>query len=145
MIKQITNTDPTKGETTLNCNPNLVHVVIPYGDPEWFDFRNQGISGVYDSGIGASEIGKVMQAEPEKYRPVLPEMIEHEAGINLPDRRITEAMLSGILAEPTILNRWQYWDNTDYGYLDNYLANRKLREFGLVGAYIYNKKYPRLS
>lgn len=144
MIKVITNCDPSQGETTMNCNPNLVHVYIPVHDPEWFDFRTVGIKGVYESGFGASEVSKVMQVEPEHYRPVLPELIEHKAGISVPQRRITEAMLSGIFAEPTILERWEYWDNSDYGYLDRYLCNEKMREFDRVNAYIYNKRFPWL-
>lgn len=144
MINVVTNIDSSKGKTTLNCNPNLVHVEIATHDPEWFDFRTTGIKGVYAGGFGASEASKIMQIEAEKYRPVLPEMLEHKAGINRPQRRMTEAMLSGLLAEASILQRWEFWDNTDFGYLDRFLANEKMREFALVNSYIYNKRFPWL-
>ena len=55
-VKIITNTAPQKGETTLNCNPNLVHVQIQVHSPDWFKFRTTGIDGVYNGGIGASEV-----------------------------------------------------------------------------------------
>lgn len=143
-VETITNIDPALGETTLNCNPNLIHYKIPYSDPLWYDFRYAGIPGVYPGGIGASEIPKVMRAEAEQYRPVLPEMVEWKAGISIPKREITEAALSGILAEPAILTRWGFADGTEKGYLANYLANRQLRTCRRVNSYIVNKRFPWL-
>ena len=143
-LRIITNTDPKKGPTTLNCNPNLTHYVIPVHDPLWFEFRTTGIPGVYDSGIGASECYKTLQTEPEQYEPVLPQMLEQKAGISPVKRRMTAPMLAGILHEKTILNIWQYYDGTHDGHLQNFMDNDKKREFGTVNAYIVNKNYPWL-
>jgi hypothetical protein len=144
MIKVIDNTDPSKGETTLNQNPNLVHVCIPTHEPEWFDFRYGGIEGIYDIGIGASEVAKFIGTESEEYRPVLPELYLMKAGIKQPERSLNEATLSGLLAEDSILERWEYWDNTPNGYINNYLLGKKLRKHKKVNAYIYNKRFPWL-
>lgn len=141
-IKIIDNIDSSKGETTLNRNPNLIHYCIPAHSTDWFDFRLTGIPNVYNGGWGASEISKLMRIEREDYAPVLPQLMEWKAGIGTPQRRMTEAMLSGILAEPTILERWQYYDGLALGYLDNYLANDKKRKCKQIGAYIVNKRFP---
>lgn len=143
MAKIITNTDPALGETVFNCNPNLTHYVIPVHDPLWFDFRTTGALG-YEGLAGASEIGKFMQIEPEKYSPVLPEVIEEKAGLRPVSRRFTPAMMAGIMHEPTILKMWQYFDGTSDGYCTNFLADDKKRTFGTIGAYIVNKNYPWL-
>lgn len=144
MLNIVTNTDPKLGKTTLDCNPNLVHVEIPYHDPNWFDFRYAGIPEIYDGGIGGSEISMLMGVDPEDYRPVLPEVLQWKAGISIPNRRINKGMLRGIKMEPIILDYWTMYDGTEYGYLDKYLANEKMRDFGLVHAYIYNKRFPHL-
>ncbi|HMG15868.1 MAG TPA: YqaJ viral recombinase family protein [Saprospiraceae bacterium] len=143
-LQIITNIDSSLGPTTLNCNPNLVHVQIPYHDPAWFDFRYQGIQEIYEGGIGASECSLLMGVDPEDYRPVLPELLQWKAGINIPERRINKGMLRGIKMEPIILDYWTLYDGTDYGYLDKYLANEKMRSFGLIHAYIYNKRFHHL-
>jgi len=134
----------TEGKSALNSNPNLVHVHIPVHDIEWFDFRYGGIAGVYEGGFGASEVAKVLGAEKEDYRPVLPELLQWKAGLREPERNINEATLSGILAEDSILERWEYWDNTPDGYLNNYLLGKKMRKHQKVNAYIYNKRFPWL-
>lgn len=143
-IKIITNTDPTKGETVMNCNPNLTHYCIPVHSPEWYDFRYGGIEGVYDGGIGASECYKVLQVEKEDYAPVLPQLMEWKAGFPRPEQKMTEAMLWGILHEPTILNAWKRIDGTDEGYVLNYVLNEIKRKCEPVNAYIVNKRFPWL-
>lgn len=143
MTKIITNTDKNLGETTFNCNPNLVHYVIPTHDPLWHDFRTVGALG-YDGGIGASECHKFLRVETEKYRPVLPELIEWKAGITKPQQRLTKAMMAGILMEPVILEFWKYYDGLPDSYTDNFLAKSPKREYGRVNAYIVNKKMPWL-
>lgn len=143
-IKTITNTDPKLGETTLNCNPNLTHYCIPVHSPEWHDFRTQGIPNVYDGGWGASEIYKVLQVEREDYAPVLPQLMEYKAGIGKPEQKLNEAMLWGILNEPTILSVWRRLDGTKEGYLTNYLINQIIRNCTPVNAYIVNKRMPHL-
>lgn len=143
-IKIITNTNPKKGETTLNCNPNLTHYCIPVHTQEWYDFRYTGIEGVYDGGFGASEIYKVLRVEKEDYAPVLPQLMEYKAGIGKPLNEMSEAALWGILAEPTILFAWKRYDGTDTGYVQNYVLNELRRLCEPVNAYIVNKKYPWL-
>lgn len=142
-VQILTNTDTLKGDTVLNCNPDLTHYCIPVHDPLWFEFRSTGAMG-HPGGIGASEVAKFMKTEPEKYEPVLPQVIEQKAGLSTSQRRMTESMLSGILAEPTILHRWGFWDGTRDGYLTNFLARDQKRECKTVNAYIVNKKYPWL-
>lgn len=140
MAHIITNTDPTKGEVTLNCNPNLVHYVIPVHSQEWFDFRTIGAMG-YTGGFGASEVYKTLQKGSEQYEPVLPQLLEQKAGISPVRRNMTSYMLAGILHENTILDLWQYYDGTHDGYITNYMNRDKKRVYGRVGAYIVNKNY----
>lgn len=142
-VRIITNTDKGKGETTFNCNPNLTHYCIPVHDPLWFDFRTVGALG-YAGGIGGSECAKFMRVEAEKYSPVLPQLMEYKAGIGRHERRMTQSMLSGILAESSILQRWEYWDGTPEGYCMNYMAGDKKRLCKTVNSYIVNKKFPWL-
>lgn len=143
-IKIITNTDPTKGETVMNCNPNLTHYCIPVHSPEWYDFRYGGIEGVYDGGWGGSEVAKTLQLEKEQYAPVLPQLMEWKAGFQRPTEKVKESAFWGIMHEPTILNVWKRYDGTDEGYITNYVANEIRRKHSPVGAYIVNKKYPWL-
>lgn len=143
-VKIITNTNPDLGETTFNCNPNLVHYCIPTHDPLWHDFRTVGIKDIYDGGWGGSEAYKCLRVDTEKYRPVLPELIEWKAGISKPQQRLTKSMMAGILMEPVILEFWKYYDGLPDTYTDNFLAKSPKREFGTVNAYIVNKKMPWL-
>lgn len=142
-VRIITNTDPAKGETVFNCNPNLVHYVIPHNDPLWHDFRTIGAMG-YPGGWGASEVHKTLRVEKEDYRPVLPELIEWKSGISKPTTKMTKFMMMGILMEPVILDIWTYYDGLHETYPDNFAVRQRKREYGTVGAYIVNKKMPWL-
>lgn len=129
-------------EHTLNQNPNLTEFIIPSHSDEWYKFRTTGIEGVYDGGFGASEIGTILGLND--YRPVLPELLQYKDGSMEPRRNVTEASLSGILAESSILERWQYWDGTDLGYLKCWQEGEVQRKYRTLNSYVVNKKWPWL-
>lgn len=131
-------------ESAFNNNPNIVGYEIPLHSEEWHQFRQTGIPNVYPGGFGASEISTICGKNSRKYGMILPVLLEHKAGLSIPERRINEHMLSGILAEPIILERWKYYDGTELGYLKNYQDNKVVRNHRLVNMYLVNKKYPWL-
>lgn len=132
-------THPTE---VFNNNPNLTEYHIETHSPEWYQFRSTGVPGVYDGGFGASEIGTILGLSD--YRPVLPELLQQKDGGVQPRNRVTEASLSGILAEQSILERWQYWDGTELGYLTHWQNRAIQRKYKTLDCYIVNEKFPWL-
>jgi hypothetical protein len=127
----------------FNNNPEIIGFDIPVHDDNWFKFRTIGIEG-YEGGFGASEIATICGKTSPTYGKILPVLLNEKAGISTPERAMNEHMLSGILAEPIILERWDYYDGTEKGYLTNYLNNRKIRNHRTVNMYLVNKKFPWL-
>lgn len=117
----------------FNNNKNLLEFQIPKSSPDWLEFRKLG--------FGASEQGTVQGCNDYEILPVL---IEKKIGVRTQEKAMNEAMLSGILAESIILERWRYYDGTDLGYVDNFVNGKKIREVEAVSSYIVNTKYPRL-
>ena len=129
-------------ENVLNNNSDLMEFSIPVHSKEWYRFRTTGIEGMYDGGFGASEIGTILGLSD--YSPVLSELMQYKDGAMEPKQRVTEASLSGILAESSILDRWQYWDGTELGYLQHWQNRAIQRRFRTLGTYIVNKNWPWL-
>lgn len=117
----------------FNNNKNLLEFQIPKTSPDWLEFRKLG--------FGASEQGVVQGCNDYEILPVL---LEKKIGARTQDKAMNEAMLSGIMAESIILERWRYYDGTDLGYIENFINGNKIREVEPVSSYIVNTKYPRL-
>jgi len=117
----------------FNNNKNLLEFQIPKSHKDWMEFRKLG--------FGASEQGTVQGCNDWE---ILPALLEKKIGVRLDQKTMNERMLSGIMAESIILERWRFYDGTDTGYLENYLEGKKIREVLPVSSYIVNTKYPRL-
>ena len=131
-------------ENAYNNNPDIIGFDIPTHSDDWFKFRTTGIPELYEGGFGASEIATVCGKTSPKYGKIIPVLLNEKAGITLPERIMNEHMLSGILAEPIISDRWNYHDGTDKGYLDNYMNKKRIRECREVDMYLVNKRFPWL-
>lgn len=131
-------------ESAFNNNPNIQGFAIPVHSPEWYQFRTTGMNEIYEGGFGASEISTICGKNNKTYGEIIPVLLNKKAGITPLDRKMNEHMLSGILAEPIILERWRYYDGTDKGYLDNYMTGKVMREHRPVNMYLVNKKFPWL-
>ena len=111
--------------------------------PYWYDFRTVGVPGMYDGGLGASEIGNVLGLN-EKYRPTLMELYHYKVGSEQAPRTINEAMFHGIMQEDYIADLWQYYDGTPDGYIGNKMNGLIKRHCRKPEGYIVNDKYPWL-
>lgn len=132
-----------KGKDAFNSNPHITEYHIPVHSDAWYLFRTTGIPGLdCEATFGASEIGTILGLSD--YRPVLPELMQYKDGSLEPMKNVTEASLSGILAESSILERWQYWDGTETGYLKNWQNRDIKRKYKNVNCYMVNDKYPWL-
>ena len=56
----------------------------------------------------------------------------------------TEFMFWGRELEDKIAEVWQYWDGTDFGYLDNMAEGKIIRRCRKVNGYVVNPDYPWL-
>lgn len=117
----------------LNGNPNLIELHIPKHHQDWHEFRKLG--------LGASEIGVVVGVN---HYTLLPKLVEEKVGTRDPYKVMNEAMISGLLAEDAILKRWQHYDGTELGYIDNIVQNKIIRTAQPVNTYIINVNYPFL-
>ncbi len=126
-----------------NNNPDIVGYEIPVHTQEWFQFRTVGIPE-YSGGFGASEISVICGKSSPKYGKIIPVLLEEKAGIREIQRDMNEHMLSGILAEDIILERWKYYDGTDKGYITNWMNQRIIRKSRKLNCYLVNNKYPWL-
>lgn len=126
--------DKYKVENAYNNNPHITGYRIPVHSEDWYAFRK--------TGFGASEISLV--CGKANYGKVLPKLLEEKAGISEDNKKMNEAMFSGLLAEPIIAERWKYYDGTPLGYLDNYQNKNVMRNCREVEMYLVNDKYPWL-
>jgi putative phage-type endonuclease len=101
--------------------------------PEWYAFRRNG--------IGGSEIGTVLGLN--KYDTVI-RLFHEKVGTIQPRMDDNNLMFWGRTMEDKIADIWQFYDNTDYGYIDNYKNGRVIRTCRNVNGYIVNPKYPWL-
>lgn len=131
-------------QSAFNNSKNITGYKIPVHTPEWYQFRTTGIDEVYPSGFGASEIATLCGKNNRTYGEIIPVLLNKKAGITPLDRKMNEHMLSGILAEPIILERWKYFDGSEKGYLENYMTGKVMREFRTMDMYLVNSKYPWL-
>lgn len=106
---------------------------IEHGTEEWYDFRKQGIGG---SEVTAS-IG--VDKDYSKLR-----LFHEKVGDADPRKDDNEDMYWGRTLEPIISDNWQYYDNSEDGYIENKKNKKIVRRCRQVNGYIVNKKYPWL-
>jgi len=116
----------------FNDNENLLEFKIPKHEEAWYRFRLLG--------FGASEISVICGVNPYQ---ILPKMLDEKCSFERKDI-LNESMLSGILAESSIVERWKYYDGTELGYVKNWSNNDVKRNCEAVDSYIVNTKYPWL-
>lgn len=106
---------------------------IPYGTDEWYDFRKNGIGGSEVSTVlGLNKFDTVMRLFHEKVGSIEPRRIDNNA------------MFWGRELEDKIADIWEFYDGTDYGYIDNRKEGKVIRNCRKVNGYVVNPKYPWL-
>lgn len=106
---------------------------IPLHSQEWFDFRLNG--------IGGSEMGTILNLNPYE---TAARVFHEKIGNMEPNKDDSEFMFWGREHEDKIAEVWQYWDGTDYGYLDNRAENKIIRRCRNVNGYVINPDFPWL-
>lgn len=106
---------------------------IPYGKPEWYKFRSNG--------IGGSELLN-LTSYTDYSNPA--RMYSEKVGLMPIQEYDNEAMFHGRYDEAKVADLWQYFDKEEYGYIKNYNEGNKLRTCYPVVGFAVNKKYPWL-
>ena len=113
---------------------NIVKTInIPYGTPEWHEFRL--------SGIGGSEVS-VLFGFQDKYGSPAKLYNQKIGRLEIPQID-NEAMFWGRELEHEILDKWQYY-NGRVNYIDNFSLKQVQREYKKWDGYIVNPEYPHL-
>lgn len=128
--------DKYKVMSAYNGNPQITGYAIPVHSPDWYAFR--------ETGFGASEIAIICGKNPNTYGKILPKLLEEKAGISRDETKLNEHMMSGILAEPIITERWRYYDGTVNGYVQNWQEKNEKRKCREVDMYLVNENFPWL-
>jgi len=114
-------------------NNNLVTYPIPTHTPQWYEFRRNGIGGSEAAILlGLSEYGNAGKMYYEKLGLISPWMEDNEK------------MAWGRFLEEIIAEKWQYYDGTKTGYLDNIAADNVIRRCRKLNGYVVNPEYPWL-
>ena len=106
---------------------------IPYGVPEWYEFRKNG--------IGGSECGTVLNLNPYESAA---ELFHNKIGTLEPRTEDTQFMFWGREHEDKIAEIWQYFDGTESGYIENKKTGKIIRKCRSVNGYVVNPDYPWL-
>jgi len=106
---------------------------IPHHSDEWYEFRKNG--------VGGSEIGTVLGIN--KYDTAV-RLFHEKIGSIEPRKEDNEKMFWGRELESQIAEKWQYWDGSQEGYLENFKNKNIVRSCRNVNGYIVNPKYPWL-
>lgn len=107
---------------------------IEFKSPEWYAYRS--------GGIGASDVPIVMSMLP--YRPTKMELFHYKIGTEPLPMNENEAMFWGTENEDVVADMWQYWDGTDFGYINHKNNDVKQRKNRCLNGIIRNPKYPWL-
>lgn len=111
----------------------IFHSTLGMSEEDWLLYRK--------SGVGASEVGKVMGLSEwgsahdlfyEKISEGIPYTVENMA------------MFMGKEKEDFIANLWQYWGGSEESLIRNKREGRIIRRMQKVNAYVRNPKYPWL-
>lgn len=108
-------------------------IEIPYGTPEWHEFRKSGIGGSEQS---------ILHGFQDKYSSPA-KLFNLKIGRIAHDSYDNEAMAWGRWLESTILDRWQYYDGEN-NYLDNHRDGNIIRRYRITDGFAVNDKYPWL-
>lgn len=107
-------------------------------EAEWQTLRQ---SFVVKGMVGGSDAGTLLGLN--KYKSAI-NLFYQSVGINSLPNKMNGAMLHGKQLEDYVAECWQYYDGTEEGWVDNTLANNKIKKFRKVKAIIENPKYPVL-
>jgi putative phage-type endonuclease len=100
---------------------------------EWLQYRK--------SGIGASEVGSILGLSSytssieifyEKINPIAVPKVENIY------------MFMGKELESFVAKMWEYWEGSEESMIENFRANKKVRECHELKAYVVNSDYPHL-
>lgn len=111
----------------------IFHSTVGMSEDDWLRYRK--------SGIGASEVGKVMGLSD--WGSAL-DLFYEKIGEGLPYTIENMAMFMGKEKESFIANLWQYWEGSEDSLIRNKRAGRIVRRMQKVNAYVRNPKYPWL-
>jgi putative phage-type endonuclease len=107
-------------------------------EQQWQELRssfvNRGMVGGSDAGVlfGLSQ-----------YKSPINLFYQAIGLVNLPNK-MNSAMLHGKQLEEYVAKCWQYFDGTEDGWVENTLADNKIKKYRKVRAIIENPKYPAL-
>jgi len=110
---------------------DLITTRIPQHTEEWFRYRTNG--------IGGSEMACVLGLD--KYNTVMRTF--HEKTGTIPHRDFDNPkMFFGRFMEDKIAELWQYYDGSEFGWIDNYKNGKIIRQCRNVNGFVVNPSYP---
>lgn len=114
---------------------DLQIIRIPTHSKEWHNFRRNG--------IGGSEIADICGLVKPEYNRTIYHFHNKVADVitEVPDN---PKMFFGRYMEDKIADLWQYYDGGDWGYIDNFKADKKIRSCRNLNGIVVNPKYPWL-
>jgi putative phage-type endonuclease len=118
---------------------HLIHTpTAKLTEAEWQSLR---LSFVRKGMIGGSDAGTLLGLNQYK-SPI--NMFYQSVGISNPPNIMNSAMLHGKQMEDYVAKCWQYYDGTDEGWVENTLANNRIKRYKKLRSIITNPKYPVL-
>lgn len=121
--------------------------MIPYNTPEWHEFRSTGILSVmygkYDGGIGASEIGSLLEPALNPYLSKT-RLYYQKIGMISSEKQPNEKMIRGIVGEDIVAQLWQYYDPETLDFTENFYKQNIIRTCRKNNAYLVSKEHSHL-
>lgn len=111
----------------------IYHSTLGMSEEDWLLYRK--------TGIGASEVGKVMGLS--EWGSAL-DLFYEKISEGVPYTTENMAMFMGKEKEDFIANLWQYWGGTEESMIANKRAGKIIRRMQKVNAYVRNPKWPWL-
>lgn len=120
---------------TYNMKSDLqIHYITPH-TPEWHAFRRNG--------IGGSEVGDICGLVKAEHNRTIYHF-HNKVGDYPTEIMDNPKMFAGRFLEDKIAELWEFWDGTEWGYIDNYKNNKKIRSCRSIKGMVINPKYPWL-
>lgn len=111
---------------------HLQYYPIPYGTPEWYEFRK--------SGLGGSDMGVITRTNP--YETIMATFAEKVGTANISTQEF-ERTWHGRMHEPYIADTcWAYYDGAPMSHVHNHIKGEIIRNSYSITGYIVNPKYP---